>query len=229
MRAILARGTLTEPGKDSPYRTRGADDKRDHAFPPASVMPTAFAFSSPLVTTPAEVGPVPGNKPVAASTAGASPAPVPVDPAIALKARADRAFESARARRVWLRKALMTVLPPVVGFGLLLLVWELLTLKSTSFPGPGATWQAAVELFPIRHVCGFGNDLLPIILSGTVQEQVNKGIEILTDQAVKSVDGLNSVGVQLDRLNQVKNEALDQVKHVPVLGPLAQEILDSIK
>ena len=32
--------------------TRGADDKRDHAFPPASVPPTAFAFSSPLVTTP---------------------------------------------------------------------------------------------------------------------------------------------------------------------------------
>ena len=35
--------------------TRGADDKRDHAFPPASVSPTAFAFASPLVTTSAEV------------------------------------------------------------------------------------------------------------------------------------------------------------------------------
>jgi D-alanine transaminase len=35
--------------------TRGADDKRDHAFPPASVAPTAFAFSSPLVTTPADI------------------------------------------------------------------------------------------------------------------------------------------------------------------------------
>lgn len=35
--------------------TRGADDKRDHAFPPASVPSTAFAFASPLVTTPAEV------------------------------------------------------------------------------------------------------------------------------------------------------------------------------
>ncbi|MFN4327135.1 MAG: D-amino acid aminotransferase [Azonexus sp.] len=34
--------------------TRGADDKRDHAFPPASVPPTAFAFASPLVTPPAE-------------------------------------------------------------------------------------------------------------------------------------------------------------------------------
>jgi D-alanine transaminase len=31
--------------------TRGADNKRDHAFPPATVRPTAFAFTSPLVTT----------------------------------------------------------------------------------------------------------------------------------------------------------------------------------
>ena len=34
--------------------TRGADDKRDHAFPPASVAPTVFAFASPLVTPSAE-------------------------------------------------------------------------------------------------------------------------------------------------------------------------------
>ncbi|NJD24872.1 MAG: D-amino acid aminotransferase [Betaproteobacteria bacterium] len=35
--------------------TRGADDKRDHAFPPSGVAPTVFAFASPLVTPPAEV------------------------------------------------------------------------------------------------------------------------------------------------------------------------------
>jgi D-alanine transaminase len=35
--------------------TRGADDKRDHAFPPLTVPATVFAFSSPLVTTPADV------------------------------------------------------------------------------------------------------------------------------------------------------------------------------
>jgi D-alanine transaminase len=35
--------------------TRGADNKRDHAFPPASVPPTTFAFAAPLVTTPADV------------------------------------------------------------------------------------------------------------------------------------------------------------------------------
>jgi D-alanine transaminase len=35
--------------------TRGADNKRDHAFPPATVHPTAFAFASPLVTTADDV------------------------------------------------------------------------------------------------------------------------------------------------------------------------------
>ena len=35
--------------------TRGADNKRDHAFPPTTVPSTAFAFASPLVTTPADV------------------------------------------------------------------------------------------------------------------------------------------------------------------------------
>lgn len=35
--------------------TRGADNKRDHAFPPAGVAPTVFAFASPLVTPSAEV------------------------------------------------------------------------------------------------------------------------------------------------------------------------------
>ena len=34
--------------------TRGADNKRDHAFPPPSVPPTVFAFASPLVTPDAD-------------------------------------------------------------------------------------------------------------------------------------------------------------------------------
>lgn len=35
--------------------TRGADNKRDHAFPSPPVPPTVFAFSSPLVTPSAEM------------------------------------------------------------------------------------------------------------------------------------------------------------------------------
>ncbi|UCV11982.1 D-amino acid aminotransferase [Dechloromonas denitrificans] len=35
--------------------TRGADNKRDHAFPATPVPATAFAFAGPLVTTPPDV------------------------------------------------------------------------------------------------------------------------------------------------------------------------------
>ena len=57
-KAVFAKLIETAPWDDQSIYlqvTRGADDKRDHAFPPASVPSTAFAFASPLVTTPAEV------------------------------------------------------------------------------------------------------------------------------------------------------------------------------
>ena len=44
---------------------------------------------------------------------------------------------------VWLR-----VLPPLLGFGLLLLVWEIVAKGSAgAFPGPGETWSQAIEVF----------------------------------------------------------------------------------
>ena len=45
-------------------------------------------------------------------------------------------------RAVWMR-----VLPPLLGLGLLWLVWTVATLKGGAFPTPGATWDAAVQLF----------------------------------------------------------------------------------
>ena len=41
----------------------------------------------------------------------------------------------------------MKVLPPVLGVALLVGVWALLTLKTSGFPTPWQTWQAAVTLF----------------------------------------------------------------------------------
>jgi nitrate/nitrite transport system permease protein len=44
---------------------------------------------------------------------------------------------------IWLR-----VLPPILGFALLILIWELVALKSTTgFPSPGAVWQQALTVF----------------------------------------------------------------------------------
>ena len=45
-------------------------------------------------------------------------------------------------REVWLR-----VLPPILGVALLVGVWALLTAKSTTFPTPWATFEAAAKLF----------------------------------------------------------------------------------
>lgn len=56
-RDIVARLIAEAPWEDQSIYlqvTRGADDKRDHAFPPPSVPPTVFAFASPLVTPPAD-------------------------------------------------------------------------------------------------------------------------------------------------------------------------------
>jgi len=57
-RAVAARLIAAAPWQDQSIYlqvTRGADDKRDHAFPPATVPPTVFAFASPLVTASAEM------------------------------------------------------------------------------------------------------------------------------------------------------------------------------
>ena len=45
-------------------------------------------------------------------------------------------------RGLWLR-----VLPPVIGLALLVGIWALFTIKSTTFPTPGQTFDAAVKLF----------------------------------------------------------------------------------
>ncbi|MBH2017607.1 MAG: nitrate ABC transporter permease, partial [Burkholderiales bacterium] len=41
----------------------------------------------------------------------------------------------------------LKVLSPVAGLALLVAIWGLMTMKSTTFPTPAATWDAAVVLF----------------------------------------------------------------------------------
>ncbi len=45
------------------------------------------------------------------------------------------------------REVSLTVLPPVFGLALLVAVWGLLTMNSSTFPTPAATFEAAVKLF----------------------------------------------------------------------------------
>jgi nitrate/nitrite transport system permease protein len=71
----------------------------------------------------------------AAATAASAPKPVPAPPTQPVRQPFDW-------RELWLR-----VLPPVIGFALLVGIWALLTQGSKTFPTPAATFDAAVKLF----------------------------------------------------------------------------------
>jgi nitrate/nitrite transport system permease protein len=73
----------------------------------------------------------------------ASPAASVALPVAKLESRAPRA---PRVPIDW-RALWMRVLPPLLGFALLIGLWHLLTMRGGSFPTPAQTWQAAVALF----------------------------------------------------------------------------------
>jgi len=79
---------------------------------------------SRLQVTPASSAPTPAQAPAQAVTSATVPA---------------AAFDW---RGLWL-----TVLPPVIGVLLLIGIWALLTMNSTTFPNPRETFAAAVKLF----------------------------------------------------------------------------------
>ena len=94
-------------------------------------------FHSPLDTTPVPLGANGKEQPTRAIAASRNGVPAKV------------AGPAARAERVpfdW-RGLWLKVLPPVLGVALLIAVWGLLTLKGTTFPSPGQTFDAAVQLF----------------------------------------------------------------------------------
>jgi nitrate/nitrite transport system permease protein len=78
--------------------------------------------------------------------AGADVAPAAPAEARAAPAKAVRAVKPPRAPFDW-RELWLTVLPPVFGLALLVAVWGLFTMNSTTFPTPAATFDAAVKLF----------------------------------------------------------------------------------
>ena len=46
-----------------------------------------------------------------------------------------------------LRPFFLSVLPPLMGISLLILIWEIIAVKTTSFPSPWLTLQEAIRLF----------------------------------------------------------------------------------
>lgn len=81
--------------------------------------------------------PVP-HQGVTASAAGAAP---PQAPGVA--AASPRSWRD----RIDGRAIALAVVAPVAGIGLLIAIWALFTIKSTTFPTPAATFESARELF----------------------------------------------------------------------------------
>jgi len=94
-------------------------------------------FHSPLDTTPVPLNAKGKEQPTRATALVPKMAAAKAD---APGARAERL--SFDWRGLWLK-----VLPPVIGVALLVGIWGLLTLKSSTFPTPGATFDAAIKLF----------------------------------------------------------------------------------
>ena len=65
------------------------------------------------------------------------------DKAAAAPAKADDSVSFGTHLGNFVRK----VIPPLLGFALVIGVWALVAMKSADFPGPGKTWDAAVVLF----------------------------------------------------------------------------------
>jgi nitrate/nitrite transport system permease protein len=90
-------------------------------------------FHSPLEAVAAPSAPALAAKPAAATAAPVRPLPAP-EP---------RVRTPLDLRAFWMR-----VLPPLAGFGLLLLVWEIVAMRSTTgFPSPLTVWQQALTVF----------------------------------------------------------------------------------
>ena len=53
-----------------------------------------------------------------------------------------------KMKKTWsFRPFFLTVLPPLMGISLLILIWEIISVKTTSFPSPWVTLQEAIRLF----------------------------------------------------------------------------------
>ncbi len=64
-----------------------------------------------------------------------------------------------------------------------------------------------------------------LILTGSVPDQVNRGIEILAQQAATTINDLSKIGKSAGGLTDVADQVSAAVRDVPVLGPLAQQAI----
>jgi len=66
-----------------------------------------------------------------------------------------------------------------------------------------------------------------LVLTGSVPEQVSKGLDILVNQTVSTIDQISEIGKGVNRLQDVKDDLVRSLDGVP-LGPLAQQAIQSL-
>ncbi|MFZ6751602.1 nitrate ABC transporter permease [Undibacterium sp. Ren11W] len=81
----------------------------------------------------------------ASSTSVVKPAAV-IPPAAALPASSEKTAQKVK-RAIAFKPFFLAVLPPILGLGLLILIWEIIAIKTSSFPSPWLTLQEAIKLF----------------------------------------------------------------------------------
>ncbi len=87
-----------------------------------------------------KVGPVASSETVAGATAAANSTTSAVKNAASVKEKKTR-------RSFSLKPLFLAILPPFLGIALLILVWEIIAVKTSSFPSPQVTLQEAIKLF----------------------------------------------------------------------------------
>ncbi len=89
------------------------------------------------------------HSPLKAGTSSATPTTVARSaPPIAVAAPTEKAAAPVARPARDLRAFWLRVLPPLLGFGVLVLIWELIALRSTTgFPSPLKVWQQALVVF----------------------------------------------------------------------------------
>ncbi len=111
---------------------------------------TLIAFAAaPRADGAAADAPAPAADVPAPAAAVAANAPVVVDRRDDVDAAAARAaaWAAAEQRRERVRAVLLTVVPPVLGIALFLLLWTLVSMTSPQLPSPAKTYASALAVF----------------------------------------------------------------------------------
>ncbi|CAN5689118.1 nitrate ABC transporter permease [soil metagenome] len=83
----------------------------------------------------------------AAATASATVTAAATVTTATTPATAANSVSSKPWRQLSLRPFFLSVLPPLLGIGLLILIWEIIAVKNDTFPSPWVTLQEAIKVF----------------------------------------------------------------------------------